>query len=736
MRKRLLFLFAAFATLVASAQTKVEIDGIWYNLDESTLQAEVTFKGDSYYDYDEYSGSITIPATVIYNDVVYSVTSIGECAFSFCRSLTDITLPEGVTSIGSDAFCDCSNLTSIIIPESVTSIGDDVFNCCYSLIAIVIPEGVTLIDGGTFSNCSSLTSINIPESVTNIGGYAFSWCTSLISITIPKGVTSIGTSSFTGCTSLTAITCKAITPPTIDDSDTFYNVDKSIPLYVPARSVDVYKAAAYWSEFTNYQPLAYDVVSGTCGDNLTWRLIDEYELVIEGTGAMYDYESGDAPWYDCRDAIHTITLPEEVTSIGEGAFENCGSLTAITIPVGVTSIGERAFAYCSNLTSMVVAEGNTTYDSRNNCNAIIETSCNTLIAGCASTIIPEDVTSIGNHAFVGSSLTIITLPEGVTSIGEYAFTSCRSLTDITIPEGVMSIGEMAFAYCFDLTSITIPEGVTSIGDWAFYCCFSLTTITCYAVTPPAMAANYNTFSNVSSSTPLYVPAGSVEAYQLADGWSKFTNILPLAAANEYTLSVSAAGYATLFLDYAAEIPNVVEVFYASSVEDDRLKMTKITGVLPAGTGVIVRAAEGTYTFTESDETPESIEGNLLVGTTTKTLITTQSGYAYYVLANVEGVAMYKPSLTDRCFYNNANKAYLVLKMDNLGIFDDETNTEDEGGQLSNRLRFDFGGTTSIDHSEFIIHNSELVYDLHGRRITDTEGLKGIYIVNGKKVVIK
>jgi hypothetical protein len=132
-----------------------------------------------------------------------------------------------------------------------------------------------------------------------------------------------------------------------------------------------------------------------------------------------------------------------------------------------------------------------------------------------------------------------------------------------------------------------------------------------------------------------------------------------------------------------------------------------------------------------------VEGNLLRGTAAKETITTESGYKYYVLAQKEGVvAMYKPMLTDGQFINNANKAYLALKMDDLGIFDDETNTEDEGGQLSNRLRFDFGETTDIEKTTDDEQQATIIYDLHGRRITDVEGFKGLYIINGRKVVLK
>ena len=175
--------------------------------------------------------------------------------------------------------------------------------------------------------------------------------------------------------------------------------------------------------------------------------------------------------------LTSIKIPAGVTSIGEYAFSGCSGLTSIEIPAGVTSIGDSAFRNCSGLTSIVVEAGNTVYDSRGDCNAIIEKETNTLIQGCKKTKIPAGVTSIGDSAFrYCSGLTSIEIPAGVTSIGKYAFYWCSGLTSIEIPAEVTSIGDSAFSGCSGLTRIEIPAGVTSIGWYAFEGCSGLTSI--------------------------------------------------------------------------------------------------------------------------------------------------------------------------------------------------------------------------------------------------------------------
>ena len=189
--------------LVASAET-VEINGIYYNLVSKIQEAEVTSNPN------KYTGSVVIPEKVTYENVEYSVTSIGDGAFGedmFQQSrLTSITIPNSVTSIGNYAFYRCSGLTSITIPNSVTSIGNYAFYDCSSLTSITIPNSVTSIGNSTFINCTNLTSITIPNSVTSIGTEAFRGCSGLTAITIPNSVTSIGDQAFYNCSSLTSVT--------------------------------------------------------------------------------------------------------------------------------------------------------------------------------------------------------------------------------------------------------------------------------------------------------------------------------------------------------------------------------------------------------------------------------------------------------------------------------------------------------------------------------------------------
>lgn len=270
-------------------------------------------------------------------------------------------------------------------------------------------------------------------------------------------------------------------------------------------------------------------------------------------------------------SLTSIVIPNTVTNIGYKAFELCKGLTSIVIPASVTAIGVGAFRYCSGLTSITVDDGNPAYDSRENCNAIIETRSNTIIAGCMNSFIPNSVTSIGDVAFEGcSGLTTIEIPSTVTSIGYSTFSACSGLASIEIPNSITYLDDWVFSYCDALTSVVIPNSVTRIGACAFYDCEGLesvslgnsvttvgvsafewcenlrsvgisssvtnisaqafsgcsriSNVSCLATTPPTI--EYSTFVCYENAI-LGVPEESLDAYQNDDYWSLFMNIQPI-----------------------------------------------------------------------------------------------------------------------------------------------------------------------------------------------------------------
>ena len=500
---------------------------------------------NAFYDCSSLS-SITIPNSVV---------TIGSHAFYSCGSLSNITLPNSITSIGKCAFWYCYSLKNITLPDSVTNIAYGAFMHCKGLTNVNIPSGVTSIDSYVFEGCEKLPSMTIPDNVTSIGEGAFTNCKSLKNISISSGVTSIGDAALWGCTSLSSITVDADNEYYSSEDGVLFNEDKTTLIQYPAgNSRTSYTIPSGVTNIGEYsfmfaKKLTNIVIPDTVtsiGDSAFDECHSIKTIGRIGSGSSIEIPSSitsiSAGAFGGCSGLTNVDMPDSITSIGAGAFSDCGNLTSVTISSGATSIGSSAFykckklssitipdnvasigaiafclcsnlksiaipsattniakdfvTNCDNLTGITVDSNNSVYDSRDNCNAIIETATNTLIAGCKTSVIPNTIATIGKESF------------------EY----CGKLTRIVIPDSVTSIGEAAFRECLSVTSCIIGSGVTSIDQYAFYYLVKLTALTINAITPPTL--NGSVFSGTY---PIYVPSGSVEAYKSESSWASYAD---------------------------------------------------------------------------------------------------------------------------------------------------------------------------------------------------------------------
>lgn len=523
MRKVLLLLILSLSNACCVLAQSFEQGGIQYSVlssDDKTVAVE-RYCGDSV-------GNVVIPQTVRFDDE-YAVKEIKGSAFYCCRGLSSISIPDGVTSIGYSAFMFCGGLTSIHIPESVTSIKSDAFSYCDGVTSItvdpqnpmfdsreecnaiietatnvlhtgckntVIPKNVTKIGSSAFCGCTGLTAVTIPDGVTSIGFYAFRGCNGLTSIDIPQSVTSIVEYAFMWCEGLVSVNIPE--GVTSIENNAFYGCSALKSVKIPASVSNIETEA-----FGNCSSLASIVVDP---DNTKYDSRKNCNAIIEtatntliagckNTVIPKDVTCiGPRAFFGCSD-LTKVTIPDGVTKIWYEAFRGCSSLKKINIPSRVTEIGPSVFYLCDGLTAITVDKKNSTFDSREKCNAIIETASNTLIQGCKKTVIPQSVAKIGPQAFARIS----------------------GLTSIIIPDGVTGIGYNAFESCSDLASITIPSSVTGIEFGVFGFCKNLTQVVSKIEKP--FGFELNPFRDISDNCVLTIPTGTRSAY-IAVGWTE------------------------------------------------------------------------------------------------------------------------------------------------------------------------------------------------------------------------
>ncbi len=538
-RFRLLLLLTVLMSMIGIQVNAHDfaVDGFYYKYIDNQTAVAVTYRGDGNDEYsgNVYSGSLTIPSTVRYNGTTYPVKMIDDDAFAYCHNLTSITIRNSVTSIGSWAFYNCSGLTTITIPTSVTSIGDGAF---YNTPWFNNKsDGVIYINNllYTYKGTVIPQSITVKTGTTSICGGAFSGRSGLKSIVIPNSLTTIGDGAFSGCTGLTSFDANSLT--------------------------SIGNMAFY----------------GCTG--LTSFTANSLTTI------------GDEAFQDCM-YFERFTIPNTVTSIGSWAFNNSG-LSSVTIPNSVTSIGHCAFA-TGGLISISVELGNTIYDSRDNCNAIINTATNTMIAGCINTVIPSTVTSIDGAFCECAGLRTIEIPNSITIIGAHAFYH-SSVGPIDIPNSVMRIGSYAFKKCGGLASITIPASVSQIDGWAFDECTFLTSVTVERGQPAYLGTSAFYYDSNRPAT-LYVPSGCANAYSKSSWNRYFQNIEEIQTQKDLSSSdITIDPIGAVIFNGSNQYPDVI-VKDGNTILTNGIDYTvSYMNNINAGTAMVTITGMGNYT---------------------------------------------------------------------------------------------------------------------------------------------
>ena len=416
----LAFIGLLIAALPSLAQTKYVKYGVEYTLYvhdaiEYTLNDDGTAIVSKH--TDKLPQNVIIPSKITISNKEYTVTNIDEYAFSYCETITSVTIPGSITTIGNDAFNNCTSLLSVTIPGNVSKIGNNAFKDCTKLTMVTLNEGLVEIGWNAFANCKNLITLSVPKSVMRIGSHAF------------EGIANV---NYKGYASGKPWDAKTING-TIEGDFIYSDAEKTIltayigkdsDIIIPNGVISIGRNAFYECDslLSVHLPLGLKTID--------W--------------CAFRYCSN----------LKSINIPEGVTDINYGAFQGCKGLISLTIPTSVKKIGDKAFDDIPNVNfpgpqSLIMFKGAKTI------NGTID-----------GDFVYEDTGKKQLSAYIGDDINIV-IPQGVVAIGKNIFSGNQNIKSVEIPESVTSIDYLAFANCYGIKTLNIPESVTSIGKGAF-----------------------------------------------------------------------------------------------------------------------------------------------------------------------------------------------------------------------------------------------------------------------------
>lgn len=530
MRKVYILLMAVIVSVAAQA-TGTTLDGLCYNLDAEKNTATVTHLLDSDgYNYPDLKGAVTVPSTVIIDEVSYTVTAIGTSAFADCEGIESVTLPVTVTSVGNYAFNGCLNLRSVTLPGTLTEIGISAFSGT-SITEVELSGDITAIRSGTFAgtelervklpatvevigdkafaSCPKLREVLLGDRLVSIGNGAFERCAALETIEFPSSLRSIGNRAFDGCKALARVDLKGVT--TVGE-EAFEKCSSLAEIDFGSGELTLRYSA--FAECVALQKLAIPA---------TVTEIGQYAFYDCNGLKSVTFEDGDKPLllgnspfanapftdlylgrniaaqtmsgtpFSSNKSLARITIGDAVTAIPSRLFRSVGALEEVTFGANVTEVGYDAFANCSALKTVKCAD----------------------IADWAK-IGFEDADanplSKGVDLYIGGTLlTSLDLPEGAVTIGANSFAGYSRLTAITLAASLKTIGQQAFMGCANVTKVIMNGAIEAVGGRAFLNCTSLA-----EVSAPSLTAWLGNGFETATSNPLAYGAKLYAAGKLVE----------------------------------------------------------------------------------------------------------------------------------------------------------------------------------------------------------------------------